>query len=77
MRILPIIFLSLLINPAWAANECQQPVVIVNIANLACVDENTGKVVHQNYQGPYKLDIYSNDEHNNWYRGDFYGLDDD
>ena len=50
---------------------------IVNIANLACVDENTGKVVHQNYQGPYKLDIYSNDEHNNWYRGDFYGLDDD
>ena len=71
-------FIALTVSgPVWAANECQQPVTIVNIANLACVDDNTGKVIHKNYHGSYKLDVFSDDETNNWYRGDFYGLDND
>jgi hypothetical protein len=75
------LFYALLIclpaTSACATVECQQPVAVVNIANIACVDPYTGAVAHNNYKGNYKLDIFSDDETNNWYRGDFYGLDDD
>lgn len=77
MRMSVIIMVLMFASPIYAGTECQQPVMIVNIANLACVDENTGKIIHKDYRGNYKLDVYSDDENNNWYRGDFYGLDDD
>ena len=77
MRLSVTIMVSMFASPIYAATECQQPVMIVNIANLVCVDDNTRKIIHKDYRGNYKLDLYSNDESNNWYRGDFYGLDDD
>ena len=76
-KILTIVIFSAISCKAWANENCEQPVTIVNIANLACVDENTGKVIHKKYTGNYKLDVFSDDETNNWYRGDFYGLDND
>jgi hypothetical protein len=76
-KILAIALFSIISCKAWANEVCEQPVTIVNIANLACVDENTGKVIHKKYQENYKLDVFSDDERNNWYRGDFYGLDND
>jgi hypothetical protein len=76
-KILTVVMFSAVSCTAWADGDCEQPVAIVNVANLACVDENTGKIIHKKYQGNYKLDMFSDDERNNWYRGDFYGLDND
>jgi hypothetical protein len=76
-KIFAIVIFSVISCNARANEDCEQPVTIVNIANLACVDENTGRVIHKKYQGNYKLDMFSDDEKNNWYRGDFYGLDND
>ena len=73
-----LVFLSVLLGASHAyAASCPQPVTIINIGNLACVDPKTGKWIHNEYQGPYTQGIYSDDEKNDWYRGDFYGLDDD
>lgn len=50
---------------------------VINIGNLVCVDPETGKTVHSAYRGNYKLNIFSDDSHDEWYRGNFYGMDDD
>jgi|LakMenEpi03Aug12_release.lakeMendotaPanAssembly.Ray.scaffolds.fasta_scaffold118994_4 hypothetical protein len=61
----------------WAATECAQPSPIVHIENLACSDSGRGKILYNKHQDSYRLNIYSNNETSEWYRGDFYGLDDD
>jgi hypothetical protein len=72
-----ILLLPLISNTAWAANECAQPSSVFHIENLACTDSSAGKTIYNRYVGRYRSDIYSNDETNEWYRGDFYGLDND
>ena len=62
---------------AWATTECAQPSPIVHIENLACSDPRGEKILYNKYQDSYRSNIYSNDETSEWYRGDFYGLDDD
>ena len=74
-----IIFVMLLLanGATFAASSCEQPVSIVNVGNLACIDPDTGKIVHNTYRGSYELDIFTDDPKQEWYRGNFYGLDDD
>ena len=77
LRIGIILIFQILTNLSWANDKCQQPITGINVGNLACIEAETGTVVHNEYRGPYTLDLYSNDETNDWHRGDFYGLDDD
>jgi len=50
---------------------------VINIGNLACVDPETGKAVRSPYRGNYKHNIFSDDVSDEWYRVNFYGMDDD
>lgn len=78
MRAGIVVIISLLgISSSFAAPTCQQPMSVINIGNLACVDPETGKTVHSAYRGNYKHNIFSDDSHDEWYRGNFYGMDDD
>jgi len=78
MRAGIVVIISLLgINPSFAAPTCQQPMSVINICNLACVDPEIGKAVHSPYRGNYKLNIFSDDSSDEWYRGNFYSMDDD
>jgi len=78
MRAGIVIIISLLgMNASYAAPTCQQPMSVINIGNLACVDPETGKTVHSPYRANYTLDIFSNNPTDEWYRGNFYGIDDD
>lgn len=72
-----ILLLHLISNAAWAENECAQPSSVFHIENLACADSGTGKTIYNRSAGSYRSDIYSNDETSQWYRGDFYGMDND
>ena len=57
--------------------DCRQPVAFVNIANLSCAVSARDKKNHRNAPSSCTLDLYSDDNANEWYRGDFMGMDDD
>ena len=62
---------------ARSEEACRQPVTFVNITNLSCAESARDKINRRNTPSSSTLDLYSDDTANEWYRGDFMGLDDD